>query len=170
LNKGMRNLRDTADAIARIMGKGILFHASIVFGFDDDDTSVFDRTLEFLGRARVPSATFNILTPYPGTVIYNQFQKEGRLLTTDWRYFNHATPTFLPRRMSVKELSEGFLHVRRSYFGLASIVRRFPASWRTPLLFALLNIGLREGRREERETMRRHAADLQLAHERPQVA
>ncbi|MBE3109769.1 MAG: B12-binding domain-containing radical SAM protein [Acidobacteria bacterium] len=170
MNKGMRNLRDTADAIARIMGKGILFHASIVFGFDDDDTSIFDRTLEFLGRTRVPSATFNILTPYPGTVIYDQFQKERRLLTTDWRDFNHSTPTFMPRRMSVEELSEGFLRVRRSYFGLGSIVRRFPASWRTPLLFALLNLGLREGRREERETMRKHAADLQVAHERPQVA
>jgi radical SAM superfamily enzyme YgiQ (UPF0313 family) len=163
MNKGMRNLRDTADAIARILGKGILFHASIVFGFDDDEPSIFDRTLEFMERTRVPSATFNILTPYPGTLIYEQFQKEGRLLTTDWRHYNHSTPTFVPRRMSVEQLCEGFLRVRRSYFDLGSIARRFPASWRTPVLFGLLNLALREGRREERDTMRRHVADLSIS-------
>ncbi len=163
MNKGMRTLRDTAEAIDRIMGSGILFHASIVFGFDDDDSSIFDRTLEFLDRARVPSATFNILTPYPGTAIHDQLKAEGRLLTEDWRFFDHATPTFMPKRMSVEELAEGFLRVRQSYFSLFSIARRMPASWRTPLLFLLANMGLRAGQREERESMRKHAIDLLIA-------
>jgi radical SAM superfamily enzyme YgiQ (UPF0313 family) len=165
MNKGMRSLRDTADAIRRIMERGILFHASIVFGFDDDDASIFDRTLDFLGRTNIPSATFNILTPYPGTAIHEQFSRERRLLTDNWRMFNHSTPTFIPKSMTMNELCEGFLHVRRSYFDLGSIARRFPANWRTPLLFLVANLGLRTGRREEREKMRKHTRDLQGARE-----
>jgi radical SAM superfamily enzyme YgiQ (UPF0313 family) len=170
MNKGMRTLRDTADAIARIMERGILFHASIVFGFDDDDSSIFDRTLDFMGRTHIPSATFNILTPYPGTAIHEQFSREKRLLTDDWRFFNHSTPTFIPKGMTMEELCEGFLHVRRSYFDLGSIAQRFPANWRTPILFMVANMGLRVGRREEREKMRKHTLDLLAANGRLQAA
>jgi radical SAM superfamily enzyme YgiQ (UPF0313 family) len=156
LRKSLKTQVETADAIRRIMRAGILFHASIVFGFDDDEPGIFDETLDFLQRARIASATFNILTPYPGTVIFDQYKAEGRLLTEDWKDFDHCTPTFNPRHMSAEELIEGYRRVRRSFFSLPNIATRFPANWRTSLLFTVINLGLRGAVRAE-EAKRREA-------------
>jgi radical SAM superfamily enzyme YgiQ (UPF0313 family) len=142
MQKSMKSQADTADAIKRIMHTGIHFHASIVFGFDDDDLSIFDQTLEFLHRTRIASATFNILTPYPGTVLFEQYKAQGRLVTEDWREYDHCSPTFQPLRMSIDELLEGYARVRKSFFSLAPIAARFPANWRSPLLFLLANLGM----------------------------
>jgi radical SAM superfamily enzyme YgiQ (UPF0313 family) len=161
LRKTLKTQVDTANAIRRIMQAGILFHASMVFGFDDDEPGIFDETLDFLRRARIASVTFNILTPYPGTVLFDKYKAEGRLLTTDWKDYDHCTPTFTPRHMSAEELIEGYRRVRRSFFSLGNIAARFPANWRTSLLFLVINLGLREQVRAE--DARRREGMTQLA-------
>jgi radical SAM superfamily enzyme YgiQ (UPF0313 family) len=153
MQKSMKSLADTAAAIRRITGHGILFHASIVFGFDDDPPSIFDQTLAFLAETRIASATFNLLTPYPGTEVYARLRAEGRLFTENWDDYDHCTPTFVPRLMSVDELLEGYRRVKRTFYGLSSIASRMPANWRSPLLYLIANLGQRavvqkEGRPE----------------------
>jgi radical SAM superfamily enzyme YgiQ (UPF0313 family) len=154
MQKSMKSQVETADAIRRIMQTGIHFHASIVFGFDDDDLSIFDETLEFLFKTRIASATFNILTPYPGTVLFDQYKSQGRLVTEDWREYDHCTPTFTPLNMSIEELMEGYMRVRKSFFGLLPIATRFPANWRSPLLFLLANVGMRVALKKEEAARR----------------
>jgi radical SAM superfamily enzyme YgiQ (UPF0313 family) len=148
----MKTLQDTAAAIRRITQSGILFHASIVFGFDDDDLSIFDQTLQFLMETRIASATFNILTPYPGTEVYDRLKAEGRLFTEDWSDYDHCTPTFVPRLMSVDQLVEGYNHVKRNFLSLTSIGARMPANWRTPLLYLVANVGQRMVFKKEQGT------------------
>ncbi|MGA2479696.1 MAG: radical SAM protein [Spirochaetia bacterium] len=170
MSKSMRTLEDTAAAIRRIQESGILLHASIVFGFDDDDQSIFDETVEFLQRTRVPSATFNVLTPYPGTEVYAQLKKENRLLTEDWTMYDHCTPVFIPKRMTVDQLYAGYQHVKASFFSAANIAARFPANRRTPLLFLLANVGIKMGLSTEKALMRSREAGLPLAAPRGQPA
>lgn len=154
LKKGPKTLRDTAEAVRRITRAGILFHASIVFGFDDDGPDIFDRTLEFLGRSDIASATFNLLTPYPGTALFDRYKAEGRLLTEDWKDYDHCTPTFVPKRMGVEELVEGRRRVRMAFSSWRGIASRFPGNWRTPVLFLLANLGQRAAVMEEERSVR----------------
>jgi radical SAM superfamily enzyme YgiQ (UPF0313 family) len=160
MNKGMRTIEDTASAMRRLQEAGILLHASIVFGFDDDDLSIFDRTLEFLHRARLASATFNVLTPYPGTAVYQQLKGEGRLITEDWNWYDHCTPVFVPRQMTVDQLYDGYRRVKQSFFSSRSIAARFPANYRTPLLYLLANVGIRLSLAGERALIRQRTAGL----------
>ncbi|MHC5040329.1 MAG: B12-binding domain-containing radical SAM protein, partial [Planctomycetota bacterium] len=88
MRKSFRDLKDVADGIKRIQDGGIKFHASVVFGFDTDDTEIFQETVDFLLRCRVFSVTFNILTPYPGTDVYDRFKEEGRLFSEDWQHYD----------------------------------------------------------------------------------
>jgi radical SAM superfamily enzyme YgiQ (UPF0313 family) len=162
MSKSMRTLEDTATAIHRIQDAGILLHASIVFGFDDDDPSIFDETVEFLQRVRIPSATFNVLTPYPGTEIYDQLKAENRLLTRDWTYYDHCTPVYAPRRMTVDQLYDGYRHAKKRFFSTANIVRRIPANRRTPLLFLLANLGIKLSLGAERAMMLERNAGIHL--------
>jgi radical SAM superfamily enzyme YgiQ (UPF0313 family) len=142
MSKSMRSQSDTIEAIKRIMGSGILFHASLVFGFDDDDVSVFDETLEFLAKTRIPTATFNILTPYPGTDVYEQFKSENRLITENWDFYDHCTVTYKPKGMTVDQLVDGYQYVKKSFYGTGPILKRFPANLKTPVLFSVINSGM----------------------------
>jgi radical SAM superfamily enzyme YgiQ (UPF0313 family) len=160
MGKSMKTQEATIDAIKRIMGHGIFFHASLVFGFDDDDVSVFDETLEFLHKTKIPSTTFNILTPYPGTDIFEQFKAENRLITEDWKFYDHCTVTYHPKRMTIDELYEGYQYVKKSYYSFGRIINRFPANIRNPLIFSLANIGLKKSLKDDKEAMRKNLLQL----------
>ena len=143
MSKSMKTLENTYEAVKKIMEQGIYFHSSFVFGFDDDDESVFDATLQFLHKTKIPSATFNILTPYPGTDIYDEFKKQGRLITENWDYYDHCTVTYLPKNMTIDRLYEGYQYTKKNYFSMSGILDRFPANYRNPLIFLLANAGLK---------------------------
>src|SRR6202040_366485 len=76
--------KDYAAAIRRLHDLGVMVNASFVFGMDDDDHPVFDRTVEWAVSQVVETATFHILTPYPGTGLYKRMAAENRLLHSDW--------------------------------------------------------------------------------------
>jgi len=143
LRKTPDNAKEYSQAIKIIQDWGILLDASLVFGFDDDDKSIFERTLDFLDKNRVAIATFNILTPYPGTAIFERFKKEGRLLSQNWQDYNHRTVVFKPKNMSPEELAEGFLWLERNFYTKASIFTRFFHNYTHPLLYLSINWGLR---------------------------
>ncbi len=161
MSKSLRNQAETIDAIKRIMGRGIIFHASLVFGFDDDDEPVFDETLEFLHKTKIPSATFNILTPYPGTDTFEKFKSENRLITEDWSFYDHCTVTYFPKNMSVSRLYEGYQYVMDNFYSFGHILQRFPANLRHPLLFTVINAGMHSGLRAGKSESRQRIEQLQ---------
>jgi radical SAM superfamily enzyme YgiQ (UPF0313 family) len=157
LRKSIKSIEENEEAIRIIRDHGIYFHPSIVFGFDSDTVEVFDHTLEFLNRNKIASASFNILTPYPGTRLFEQLQEEERLLTTDWDYYDHGTVVFKPKNMSPQRLAEERLRVRREFFGWPSVGRRLPANLDHPIIMLSLNMAGRantkRGLRELRPKM-----------------
>jgi len=160
MSKSMKNQQETIDAIKRIIANGIFFHASLVFGFDDDDPSVFDETLEFLYKTKIPSATFNILTPYPGTDLYERFSKQNRLITENWEFYDHCTVTYRPERMTIDELYNGYEYAKKTFYSMGHIVNRFPASFRNPLIFTIANIGIKRSLKGEKATIRENLKKL----------
>ena len=69
--------RDYSAAIRHLHDLGIMVNASFVFGMDEDDETVFDRTVAWAIQQGVETATFHILTPYPGTPLFRQLEAEG---------------------------------------------------------------------------------------------
>jgi radical SAM superfamily enzyme YgiQ (UPF0313 family) len=140
--KGFNRVDAYARAIERIHAHGIAVQAGIVFGFDHDTESVFDETLDFLEAAGVQNATFNILTPFPGTRLHERLEGEGRILTRDWsRYNGRADVVFRPRHMSPDTLLAGYGRANRRFYSLGSVVKRLSRSpvqltWTLPLNLA----------------------------------
>jgi radical SAM superfamily enzyme YgiQ (UPF0313 family) len=95
-----------------------------------------------LEKAGVQNATFNILTPFPGTPIYRKMEAEGRILTRDWRRYNGRDDVvYQPKRMSVAELLAGFRYATERFYSLPGIVKRLARSsvqlwWTLPLNLA----------------------------------
>ena len=76
------------DVVKKLHDYGIGVNGAFVFGFDYDDKSVFDKTVEFVIKAKLDVCYFSILTPYPGTRIYSQMLQEGRIIDNDWSNYN----------------------------------------------------------------------------------
>ncbi|AJE04559.1 B12-binding domain-containing radical SAM protein [Geobacter pickeringii] len=133
-----------ADLMKRVRDAGIILETSIIFGFDDHDESVFETTVRFLEECSPSVPTFHILTPYPGTALFRQFQEEGRLLTTDWSRYDHSSVVFRPRLMSPERLHRGWLEARReaySWRAVATRVLRNPGRRFTNLAYNILRKG-----------------------------
>lgn len=128
-----------AEDIARVHAHGIAVQAGIVFGFDCDTDTVFHDTVDVLEESGVQNATFNILTPFPGTPLFDRLEAEGRILTRDWNlYDGRAHVVFQPRNMSPEALLGGFRAATRRFYSGEGIWRRLSRSpvqlhWTLPL-------------------------------------
>jgi radical SAM superfamily enzyme YgiQ (UPF0313 family) len=129
--KGFNRVEDYARLLKRVHAHGIAVQAGIVFGFDNDTPAIFKDTLDFLEEAGVQNATFNVLTPYPGTPLYQRLDAQGRILTRDWRKYNGRTDlVFQPNQMSAEELLAGYRYANRRFYSLRSVAKRM---WRSPV-------------------------------------
>jgi radical SAM superfamily enzyme YgiQ (UPF0313 family) len=115
--------RDYAAAVRRLHDLGVMVNASFVFGMDDDDPSVFDRTVEWAVSQGIETATFHILTPYPSTGLYRRLAAEGRLLHHDWDRFDTRHTVFRPARMTPEQLEAGYWHAYESFYSWRNIAR-----------------------------------------------
>jgi radical SAM superfamily enzyme YgiQ (UPF0313 family) len=144
VHKGFNRVAEYTRVIERVHAHGIAVQAGIVFGFDHDTESVFGETLDFLEAAGVQNATFNILTPYPGTRLFQRLEAEGRILSRDWgKYNGREEVIFQPRQMSPETLLEGYRYANRRFYGWQSLCRRLARSpvglwWTLPLNLAYM--------------------------------
>ena len=131
-------------AIERCRSAGVIFHASLFFGRDEDTPHVFERTLEFLLHNSVPSISPCVLTPYPGTPLFERLMRERRILHTNWSYYDHNTVCYQPKNMSPEELAERYLEFRNRIFSYSSIVQRgFAQIGVAPLVYFFSNFAHR---------------------------
>ncbi|HOL70208.1 MAG TPA: radical SAM protein [Bryobacteraceae bacterium] len=122
-HKAQNLRRDYAAAVRRLHDLGVMVNASFVFGMDDDDSSVFDRTVEWAVGQGIETATFHILTPYPGTALYRRIAAEGRIATNNWDLYDTRHAVFRPARMSAAALEQGYWRAYREFYRWSAIVR-----------------------------------------------
>jgi radical SAM superfamily enzyme YgiQ (UPF0313 family) len=115
--------RDYAAAIRRLHDLGVMINGSFVFGMDADDSSVFDRTVDWAVGHGIETATFHILTPYPGTALHGRMAAQGRITIHDWDQYDTRHAVFQPARMSGRELEDGYRGAYRDFYRWGSLFR-----------------------------------------------
>ena len=142
VHKSFNRVEEYARIVERIHKHGIAVQTGIVFGFDHDTPGIFKETIDFIEEIGIQNATFNILTPFPGTPLFQRLDAEGRILTRDWRKYNSRNDVvFQPRQMTIHELLAGFRYANERFYSLKSITRRLSKSpvqmwWTLPLNLA----------------------------------
>ena len=115
--------RDYSAAIRRLHDAGVMINGSFVFGMDEDDETVFDRTVEWAVDQGIETATFHILTPYPGTALYKRMASQGRLITNDWDLYDTRHVVYKPAKMNRETLEAGYWKAYRDFYKWSSIFR-----------------------------------------------
>jgi radical SAM superfamily enzyme YgiQ (UPF0313 family) len=113
---------DYETAIQRLHDQGVMVNASFVFGLDEDGDSVFRQTVEWAIAQGIETATFHILTPYPGTVLYERMVRQGRLLHQNWDLYDTRHAVFQPARMSTAVLEQGYWQAYKDFYRWGSIL------------------------------------------------
>ena len=105
--RNYQNLRrDYWAAIRRLHDLGVMINGSFVFGMDGDDPSVFERTVEWAIEHGIETATFHILTPYPGTALYRGWRQRPHHDRTTGTV-RHPSRVFRPAQMTAADLENG---------------------------------------------------------------
>lgn len=124
LNKDWLKVDDHQALLERITQAGIMPSSEMMIGTDGDTEESIRATYDFVEKARIPIPRFYILTPMPGTPLYEQMHGEGRLVTEDWKKYDGSTAVHRPMKISPEKLTEMYWWLNRKVFGLRSIVRR----------------------------------------------
>lgn len=123
-NKGFNNVESYREKVKRIHDVGICVQAGIVFGFDHDDKDIFERTIEAAEEVKIDTAAFSILTPYPGTELFHQYESQGRILTYDFSKYDSDHVVFQPKNMTPGELLEGWHWAQHQFYSPRCVWRR----------------------------------------------
>ncbi|HOX01537.1 MAG TPA: radical SAM protein, partial [Candidatus Paceibacterota bacterium] len=131
------------EVVRRFHQHGILVQGFFIFGFDSEDARIFEAAEAAIRKMDIEDALLYILTPYPGTPIYDQLKRDGRLLSLDREKYGWANAVFKPARMTAQELERG---VQKTYENLypffkkrapAQIIKWLPLFLRHPRIFIL---------------------------------
>jgi radical SAM superfamily enzyme YgiQ (UPF0313 family) len=117
-----------AELVEKLHGYGIMVFGLFMFGFDGDDTDVFQETARFNIAAGYDACAYSVLTPYPGTLTWYELKRIGRIVSFDWEKYDQGNVVYRPERMSADELRLGHIAAYEAFYSLGSIAQRFPRS------------------------------------------
>jgi len=148
IGKGVNKPGEYLEVVQKIHDHGIGIDGSFVFGFDTDDAGVFDRTVEFVIKARLEVAYFSILTPYPGTRLHKRLTAEGRLLTEDWNLYDANHVVFQPKTLTPDQLLAGYYGALKEIYSVSAIFQRLWGTTAWKNFFYPMNFGFRHSVRK----------------------
>jgi len=122
-NKRQNLGRDYKAVCDRLHSLGIMINGSFVFGMDDDGEDVFRRTVDWAVEHGITTATFHIMTPYPGTQLYARMMREGRITTRDWNVYDTRHVVYKPTRLKPDTLKDGYDWAYREFYRWSAIAQ-----------------------------------------------
>ncbi len=143
IGKRTNLVRRYEDDVKRIHNYGIAIDGAFMFGFDHDDGDVFERTVDFAKKNRLEFTNFAILTPFPGTRLYDRLENENRIIERDWSKYTCGNVVFRPRLISEERLQAGYLWARRQFYSYSSMFQRLLGGGKRSLRCLPVNLSMR---------------------------
>lgn len=141
IHKGVNKPESYVELMKKLHDNGILVQGCFAFGGDEEDESVFDRTVELIIKAKIDLPRFSILTPFPKTGYYEQLEREGRIIEHNWAMYDVQHCVFQPKQMTKEQLEQGTDRAWRATYSTGNIMKRLAPFSHSPWLSLPLNMG-----------------------------
>jgi radical SAM superfamily enzyme YgiQ (UPF0313 family) len=122
--KSTNKVENYGTAIKKIRDHGMNVTGFFIFGLDHDTPETFQKTLDAIYEWELDSASFSIVTPYPGTRLFERFEKEGRITNYDWSRYEEGKVNYKPVKLTEQELLDGIRYVARDFFSVKQAFKR----------------------------------------------
>ena len=122
--KSTNKVENYGSAIKKIKDYGMDVTGFFIFGLDHDTPEIFQKTLDAIYEWDLDSASFSIVTPYPGTRLFERMDKEGRITNYDWSRYEEGKVNYKPAKMTEEELLEGIRYVAKDFFSVKQSFKR----------------------------------------------
>lgn len=141
IHKGVNKVDSYVELMKKLHDNGILVQGCFAFGGDEEDESVFDRTVEMIVKAKIDLPRYSILTPFPGTAYYADLERQGRIFERNWAMYDVEHCVFTPKKMTPEQLLEGTDRAWRATYSMRNILKRLAPFNHSPWLSFPLNMG-----------------------------
>ena len=135
-NKG-QGVEDIENAIRAVKKYSINIHGMFVLGSDTDDIPTIRNTAKFARKLHIDSIQFMMLTPLPGTPVFEEMKNSGRLIHTDWSKYDAHHAVFEPALMTAYELHVETLKAMAKFYSWPAILRNL---WQFDLFYAVVGL------------------------------
>ena len=122
--KGFIKLDKAKEYVKKLHDYQIAVDSCMLFGFDEHDKTIFEETLDWVEDIELDVVHPNIMTPFPGTDLFNRLDKEGRLLTYDWSKYDCSHAVFTPKQMTKDELEAGVTWFHEKHNSMGRKIKR----------------------------------------------
>ncbi|MCK9421829.1 MAG: B12-binding domain-containing radical SAM protein [Bacteroidales bacterium] len=143
--KTLKTVDENILAVKKLQDNGIMTMASLIFGLDSDTPEVFDVAHEFLTLSKAAFFQACVMTPYPGTPVFNKLRSQGRILTDDWNRFDASKVIIRPESISPEELLDGYDKIKWHFYSNISILKRSYPNIKIGFWEAILYLTLNKG-------------------------
>ena len=143
IHKGVNRVLEYGELMKKLHQAGILVQGCFAFGADDEDHSVFERTVEMVIRTKIDLPRYSILTPFPKTELFRQMEAQGRIIEKNWAMYDVEHCVFRPKSMTPEELEAGTEWAWRETYKVASILKRLAPFTNSPWISLPVNWGYR---------------------------
>jgi radical SAM superfamily enzyme YgiQ (UPF0313 family) len=117
------------EAVERIHARGMTVVGNFIVGFDTDTRAVFKQTRDFIQKTGILYPFFSILTPMPGTKLFDEVKAQGRLFHERWELYDTRHVVFQPKHMRPDELMDGYIWLFEQTYGTQLLYDRLEAHW-----------------------------------------
>jgi radical SAM superfamily enzyme YgiQ (UPF0313 family) len=129
MDKGVNFCMTYQEAMDRILSRNVSVVGNFIVGFDTDDLRVFKDTLDFIERNGIMYPFFSILTPMPGTKLFDDMAEAGRLDHQRWELYDTRHVVFEPKQMTREQLMDGYVYLYEKAYGPDATLPRLEKWW-----------------------------------------
>lgn len=147
-HKDFNSVHEYNDMVRRLHCKNISVLGCFMFGFDSDDGTSFEKTFEFIKKAEIDLLRYTIFTPFPGTRVYDDFKKQGRIIEDNWELYDYEHVVFKPAQMTPEALQKGVEWIWKETYSIKSIARRMSRTKLSRWENIIYNFGFRHHARK----------------------
>ncbi len=122
-NKKQNLQKDYVKAVDRLHSLGVMINGSFVFGLDEDDKDVFKRTVDWGVENAITTSTYHVLTPYPSTKLFEDMEKEGRILTRNWDLYDTRNVVYQTKNLTAEELKNGYDWAYKEFYSWSNVFK-----------------------------------------------
>jgi len=118
-----QTLEDISTSVKKFHEYGISIHGMFVLGSDEDDVRIIRETARFAKRVKIDTVQFMILTPIPGSEIFDEFDENDKIFTYDWKFYDGHHVVFRPNKMIPIVLQKEAIRAMKKFFSRAQALK-----------------------------------------------